>query len=160
MTDPQDALRHRLQLIQRLLLLTLTGGFFILLIEIRFQHSVVMGDKWQSWIPVAYLTALLVLVPVGMIFFQRLGRRLLIVLFSGLIVVGTLGFWFHSKNKPIQAVWHVIATDLEEPGHIKISNEDEETNPPLFAPLSLAGLGAIGVLVSLLTDKQKKDAEE
>lgn len=160
MTDPQDALRHRLQLIQRLLLLTLTGGFFILLIEIRFQHSVVMGDKWQSWIPVAYLTALLVLVPVGMIFFQRLGRRLLIGLFSGLIVVGILGFWFHSKNKPIQAVWHVIATDLEEPGHIKISNEDEETNPPLFAPLSLAGLGAIGVLVSLLTDKQKKDVEE
>ncbi|MBX9695663.1 MAG: hypothetical protein K2Z81_24980 [Cyanobacteria bacterium] len=159
MTEQQDALSSRLQLIQRLLLLTLTGGFLILLMEIRFQHSVVMGDKWQSWIPVVYLTVLLVLVPIGMIFFQRLGRRLLIVLFSGLIVVGTLGFWFHSKNKPIKAVWHVIATDLEEPGHIKISSEDEETNPPLLAPLSLAGLGVMGVLVSLLATKPKEHAD-
>lgn len=152
---------HKLQLLQRLLLLTLTMGLFILLVEIRFQHSVVMGDKWQSWIPVAYLTALVILLPLGITFFHRFGRNLLIVLFSGLIVIGSLGFWFHSKNKPIQAVWHVIATDLEQPGHIKISDEnEEETNPPLFAPLSLAGLGAIGVLVSLLTDKRKKDAEE
>lgn len=149
----------RLQLLQRLLLLTLTGGFLILLVEIRFQHSVVMGEKWQSWIPVVYLTALLFLVPIGMIFFRRFGRNLLVVLFSGLMIVGTLGFWFHSKNKPIQAVGHVIATDLQEPGHIKISTEDEETNPPLFAPLSLAGLGAIGVLVSLLNNKREKDAE-
>lgn len=160
MTDQEHSSCKRLQLLQRLLLLTLAGGFLILLVEIRFQHSVVMGEKWQSWIPVIYLTALLVLVPIAMVFFRRFGRNLLIVLFSGLTVVGTLGFWFHSKNKPIQAVSHVIATDLEQPGHVKISNEDEETNPPLFAPLSLAGLGAIGVLVSLLTDKRKKDPEE
>ncbi|MBX9770398.1 MAG: hypothetical protein K2X29_03450, partial [Candidatus Obscuribacterales bacterium] len=68
--------------------------------------------------------------------------------------------WFHSKNKPIQAVLHVIAIDLEQPGHIKLSNEDEETNPPLLAPLSLAGLGAIGVLASLLTRSQLKDTEQ
>jgi len=160
MSDQVHSSCKRLQLLQRLLLLTLAGGFLILLVEIRFQHSVVMGDKWQSWIPVVYLTSLLVLVPVGMMFFRRFGRNLLIILFSGLVVIGTLGFWFHSKNKPIQAVLHVIATDLEQPGHINISNEDEETNPPLFAPLSLAGLGAMGVLVSLLTDKRKKDAEE
>lgn len=160
MTDQEHPSCKRLQLLQRLLLLTLTGGFLILLVEIRFQHSVVMGEKWQSWIPVIYLTTLLVLVPIAMVFFRRFGRNLLIVVFSGLTVVGTLGFWFHSKNKPLKAVSHVIATDLEQPGHVKISNEDEETNPPLFAPLSLAGLGAIGVLVSLLTDKRKKDAEE
>ncbi|MBX9769786.1 MAG: hypothetical protein K2X29_00355, partial [Candidatus Obscuribacterales bacterium] len=119
----------------------------------------VMGEKWQSWIPILYLTTLSFLVPFGMVFYRRFGQNLLITLFSGLIVVGTLGFWFHSKNKPIQAISHVISTDLEQPGHIKISNEDEETNPPLFAPLSLAGLGAIGVLVSLLIRKQERDAE-
>lgn len=159
MTDQEHPSCKRLQLLQRLLLVTLAGGFLILLVEIRFQHSVVMGEKWQSWIPVIYLTTLLVLVPIAMVFFRRFGRNLLIVLFTGLTVVGTLGFWFHSKNKPIQAVSHVIKTDLEQPGHVKISDEDEETNPPLFAPLSLAGLGAIGVLVSLLADKREKDSE-
>lgn len=159
MSDQEHSSCKRLQLLQRLLLVTLAGGFLILLVEIRFQHSVVMGEKWQSWIPVVYLTALLGLVPLGIIFFRQFGRNFLIVLFSGLIIVGTLGFWFHSKNKPIQAVGHVIATDFEQPGHIKISNEDEETNPPLFAPLSLAGLGAIGVLVSLLNGKQENDAK-
>lgn len=160
MAEQLDPCCKRVQLLQRLILLTLAGGFLILLIEIRFQHSVVMGEKWQSWIPVLYLTILLVLVPIGLVFYRRFGRNLLIALFSGLIVVGTLGFWFHSKNKLIQAVQHVIATDLEQPGHIKLSDEDEETNPPLFAPLSLAGLGAIGVLVSLLVRRQEKDTEQ
>lgn len=141
------------QLLQRLLLLTLTGGLLIGLLEIRFQHSAVMGEKWQPWIPVLYLPFMLLLIPVGMTFFRRFGRLLLIGLFSGLIAVGTLGFWFHSKNKPVQAVWHIIATDLEEPGHVKIPEGDGQTNPPLFAPSSLAGLGAIGVLVCLLTNK-------
>jgi Na+/melibiose symporter-like transporter len=159
-TEQEHSFCQNLELLQRLLLLTLTGGFLIMLLEIRFQHSVVMGEKWQSWIPVIYLMTLLVLVPLGMIFFRRFGRNLLIILFSGLAMIGIFGFWFHSKNKPVQAVLHVIATDLAQPGHIKISNEDEETNPPLLAPLSLAGLGTIGVLASLLTNKQDKNAEQ
>jgi hypothetical protein len=43
------------QLIQRLLLFALTGGILLLLVEIRFEHSAVMGEKWQSWIPCIYL---------------------------------------------------------------------------------------------------------
>lgn len=144
------SLLNRVELIQRLILLTLLGGFFTLLVEIRFEHSVVMGEKWQPWIPIVYLITMLVLLPLGMLFFRRFGRALLSALFIGLVVVGTLGFWFHCKNKPIEAVRHVIATDFEQPGHIKISNDDEETNPPVFAPLSLAGLGLIGLLVSLM----------
>ncbi len=160
MTKPEASSSKKIQALQRLLLLTLTGGFLILLLEIRFQHSVVMGEKWQSWIPIVYLIILLVLVPIGMRFFHRFGQVMLVVLFTGLILIGTLGFLFHSKSKPIQALSRVIATDLEQPGHINISNESEETTPPLLAPLSLAGLGAIGVLVSLLTNEREKNAKE
>ncbi len=160
MTEQESSSSNKIQLLQRLLLLTLTVGFLILLLEIRFQHSIVMGEKWQSWIPIIYLIILLVLVPIGMRFFHRFGQIMLVVLFTGLILIGTLGFLFHSKSKPIQALSHVIATDLEEPGHIKISNESEETNPPLLAPLSLAGLGAIGVLVSLLTNGRENNAKK
>jgi|GEM_PF-1366465 len=144
----------RLQLIQRFLLLALIGGILLLLVEIRYEHSAVMGEKWQSWIPCAYLPALLLLMPVSMVFFRRFGQKLLIVLFSGLMVVGLLGFWFHSKGKPIPKVWHVIATDLDQPGHVKVSEEEEDTNPPILAPLALMGLGSIGILVCLLGAKE------
>ena len=150
---------RRQRLIQLCLLLALLGGIFLLFVEIRFEHSAVMGEKWQAWIPCAYLPALLVLIPIGLIFFRRFGRNLLVVLFACLIVVGTLGFWFHSKGKPVEKVWHVIATDLEQPGHIKDSDDDEDTAPPILAPLSLAGLGTIGVLVSFLNRKQKNDSQ-
>lgn len=159
MNDQLNSLWQRQALLQRLILLALVGGLFVLLVEIRFQHTVVMGEKWQSWIPIAYLTALFVLCPLGMMFFRRFGRNLLIILFGGLIAVGTLGFWFHSKKKPIKAVWQVISTDLEQPGHIKISDENEETNPPLFAPLSLAGLGVIGILTALLPSESKNKSK-
>ncbi len=144
----------RLQMIQRFLLLALIGGILLLLVEIRFEHSAVMGEKWQSWIPCIYLPVLLLLIPLGMVFFRRFGQKLLIALFSGLMIVGLLGFWFHSKGKPIPKVWHVIATDLEQPGHVKVSEEEEDTNPPVLAPLALMGLGSIGILVCLLGSKE------
>ena len=126
-----------------------------MLVEIRFEHSAVMGEKWQSWIPCVYLPVMLLLMPVGLVFLQRFGRYLLVALFSGLIIVGTFGFWFHSKGKPVEKVSHVIATDLEQPGHVKVSNDDVDTAPPVLAPLALAGLGSIGVLVSLLNKKKE-----
>ncbi|MBX9569349.1 MAG: hypothetical protein K2X77_10670 [Candidatus Obscuribacterales bacterium] len=142
------------QLIQRLLLFALTGGILLLLVEIRFEHSAVMGEKWQSWIPCIYLPVLLLLIPIAMVFFRKFGQKMLIVMFSGLMAVGLLGFWFHSKGKPIAKVWHVIATDLEQPGHVKVSEDEEDTTPPVLAPLALMGLGSIGILVCLLASKE------
>lgn len=150
MVSEQHSPCKRLQIIQRFLLVALIGGILLLTVEIRFEHSAVMGEKWQSWIPCVYLPVLLLLIPLSMVFFRRFGQKLLIVLFSGLMIVGLLGFWFHSKGKPIPKVWHVIATDLEQPGHVKVSEEEEDTNPPILAPLALMGLGSIGILVCLL----------
>lgn len=147
-----------LELLQKGLLLALLGGILLLLVEIRFEHSTVMGEKWQSWIPVIYLSALVILTPLAMAFLRSFGQILLVVLFSGLIIVGTLGFFFHGKGKPVQQVWHVIATDLEQPGHVKVS-DDEETTPPILAPLALAGLGTIGVLVCFLSSAISRNRE-
>ena len=155
MTNNEHSSCQRVQNIQRLLLLALIGGILLLLVEVRFEHSAVMGEKWQSWIPCVYLPALLFLTPLAMVFFLRFGQKLIIVLFSGLMAVGLMGFWFHSKGKPIQKVWHVIATDLEQPGHVKVSEEEEDTTPPVLAPLALMGLGSIGILVCLLNSKKK-----
>lgn len=157
MDDIQHPSWRRLALVQRGLLVLLLGGIFLLLVEIRSEHSAVMGEKWQSWIPCVYLSVLVVLMPIGIMFVRRFGRNLLIALFSGLIIVGTLGFWFHTKGKPFQKVAEIVATDLSAPGHLK-EQSDEDSAPPVLAPLALVGLGSIGVLVCFLGPKNSKSS--
>lgn len=139
---------RRLLLIRRGLLLALLGGLALLLVEIRYEHQAVLGDKWQSWIPIVSLPVILILASMGMFAFRALARKLLIGCFVGLAMVGLLGFWFHSKGKPVQGLIHIAKVDLGEPGHILEQTDD--TNPPLLAPLSLVGLGLIGVLASCI----------
>lgn len=155
MKDIQHPSWRRLDLIQRGLLLLLLGGIALLLVEIRFEHQAVLGEKWQSWIPIAYLSAMLALGALGVATFRRFGRHLLIGSFFGLAVVGLLGFWFHSKEKPIQKVAEIVTTDLSAPGHLKEQSE-EDTAPPVLAPLALVGFGAIGVLVCFLLPQNGK----
>lgn len=142
--DGLSSWRHNL-LVQQLVLAMMWGGFCMLLMEIRYEHRAALGEKWQSWIPLIYLLASLVLMPVGIIWIRKFGRHLLMALFAGLVVVGGLGFWFHADNKPIDKVTHLILTDLRVPGHLEQS--DDDTSPPILAPLALVGLGAIGILV-------------
>lgn len=155
MNDMRHPSWRRLALIQRGLFVLLLGGIFLLLVEIRFEHSAVMGEKWQSWIPCVYLPVLVVLMPIGIMFVERFGRHLLIALFSGLIIVGTLGFWFHAKGKPVQKVAEIVARDFSAPGHLK-EQSDEDSAPPVLAPLALVGLASIGVLVCFLGPKNGK----
>ncbi len=156
--DPDERFwRRRLNLLQRLILMSLAGGILLLVVEIRFEHSAVMGEKWQAWIPCIYLPIMLILMAVGIVFFRKFGKPLIVGLFAGLLVLGSLGFWFHSKAKPVASVLRVIATDFEEPGHLKAAEDQEETNPPVLAPLSLIGLGIIGILASLLPVQEKNN---
>lgn len=141
---------RRVIFLQRAILLALLGGLGLLLVEIRYEHQAVLGEKWQSWIPIIYLLAMLVLMPLGQFHFGRLGGKLLMCCFAGLVIVGTLGFWLHTKGKPVQGVIHIVQVDLKEPGHLLQEASDEDTHPPLLAPLSLVGLGVIGILTCLL----------
>lgn len=140
-------LLQRPEAIQKILLWLVLGGLFILVVEIRFEHRVVLSEKWQSWIPVVYLLFMSVLGTVCMIFFKKFGRKLLALCFIGLAVVGSLGFWFHAKGKPLEKVVGIVATDFKEPGHLE--EADEEQVAPVLAPLSLVGLAAIGAILCL-----------
>ena len=130
----------------------------MLLMDIRYEHQAVLGEKWQAWIPIGYIGLLILLEPFGIFTLRRIGRYLLVSLFGGLVFVGLLGFWFHTKGRPIQVLGHLIAVDLGVPGHLDTSAYDGE--PPPIAPLSLAGFGAIGVAVSLLHPNRKKKFDE
>jgi hypothetical protein len=136
---------RRLRLMQLCLLLALLGGLCMLLMDIRYEHRAVLAEKWQARIPIFYLSASLLLVPVGILSLRRIGRHLLGVLFAGLIVVGCLGFWFHAQGKPVARITSFIQTIMRAPGHLEA---DDESVPPILAPLALVGLGAIGILAA------------
>ncbi len=135
----------RFRMIQEALLL---GGMFLLLVEIRFEHQAVLADKWQSWIPIVYLSTMLITGVIGICTIERLGRKLLVVTFSGLIVLGLLGFAFHSQGKPVERLSNIISVDFSRPGQL-VAGNCADTVPPLLAPLSLVGLGTLGILASL-----------
>ncbi len=133
---------------QKLQIGLLIGGTFLSLVEIRFEHQAVLADKWQSWIPIVYLSTMLFLCLVSILTFQTVGRKLLVLAFAGLIVLGFLGFAFHSQGKPFQRLASVITIDFSPPGQLT-AGDNADIVPPLLAPLSLVGLGAIGILCSL-----------
>jgi hypothetical protein len=153
MTDLAEPSSVRLRSIQRWLLLLLFGGVLILLLEIRYAHQAVLGEAWQSWIPLGYLALMCIVIPFGMIAIDRFGSKLLAIAFAGLLIVGCLGFWFHAKGKLQLRFGTVVTTVLSEPGQL-LETEDQDTTAPLLAPLSLAGLGAIGILVSILRSRE------
>lgn len=62
-----------------------------------------------------------------------------------------LGFWFHSKGQPFTALCQVMKVICMSPG--KIVTED--LGPPVLAPLSLVGLGLLGVVLCLQTENRE-----
>lgn len=141
---------------QQAAIVLLILGFALLLVEVRFEHQVVLAKKWQSWIPLAYTTAMVIAGGVGMSLWHRGGRKALLCGFAAGVIVGLLGFWFHSKEQPFVAVCQVMKVICMPPGRIVT----EDLGPPVLAPLSLIGLGLLGAILCLQgSDTGSKGAE-
>lgn len=119
------------------------------MLEIRFEHQAVLGEQWQAWIPLGYLLFLAVTIPIGIWKLDGFGSKLLPSAFAGLMVVGLLGFWFHAKGKLSNRMSTIISTVISQPGQLLATNDDD-TTAPLLAPLSFVGLGAMGILISIM----------
>lgn len=145
-------------LVHKLIIGLILGAFCVLLVDIRYEHRAVMAEKWQSWVPLVYLAAVCLISPIALVLFNRYGRKLLAICFVGAVFMGITGFFLHSKGQPIQKVQHLVIEFFSQPGHLSAA----EKNPPILAPLSLAGLGLIGLLLSLtkpLAESAKTDRQ-
>ena len=123
----------------------LLGGVALLLCELRFEHREVLGETWHSWIPLVYSGVTLLVGSVAWLRWNAGGRRVLVALFGLGIVVGLLGFWFHTDGHLIGGLGDALGAwriPLGQNGGIKIGSK-----PPALAPLALCGLGTLGVLV-------------
>ena len=59
----------------KLIVIGLLGALSLLLVEIRFEHREALGEAWQSWIPLVYCSAMLVLSAVALTRWYRGGRQ-------------------------------------------------------------------------------------
>ncbi len=150
----------------RLIFLTLFIGFVIMAIEIKYEHKRVLDTETKAWIPIYYSWTAALASIIGAFFVAKLRWVLAAVYVLG-IAVASVGFWFHlEKNKgdigklfayqPM--IVHAQEPESEEP-------EDEIVDegpvivylpkpPPILAPLGIAGLAAVGLILCVLRPKE------
>ena len=46
--------------LNKLIVLLALGGFFMLLMELRFEHMDVLGEHWQAFIPLVFSAVMIV----------------------------------------------------------------------------------------------------
>jgi cytochrome bd-type quinol oxidase subunit 2 len=148
---PEDS-TSKTAALRKWLLLLLLGAMLIAAIEVRFEHQAILREKWQSWIPIVYCGLMSLAIPSGLALKQRAGTKVLVCSFALLAAVGLAGAWFHAGAKPFIRVSALVATAMSKPGELVAT--DDDSSAPLLAPLSLVGLGAMGILISLLPSKK------
>jgi hypothetical protein len=116
------------------------GGFATLLLEIRHEHRVVLGETWRAYIPLACAAAVLAVGAVALLRWTRATRRALMGAFAAAVLVGVLGMFFHGGPRAVQ---HVLRAWRLRPG--ETGGAPPGSEPPPLAPLSFCGLGALGV---------------
>jgi lipid-A-disaccharide synthase-like uncharacterized protein len=126
----------------RVLILLLAGGFFNLMIDIRVEHVDVVRERAIAWVPIIYSGVMAIACLVAFMFWGKVPRLVMPVLFSLALVVGGMGFYFHNHGDFIKVI-KTSVTAWTDP------NMEHSDAPPQLAPLAFAGLGVIGILASL-----------
>jgi hypothetical protein len=124
--------------LNKAIVLVLTLGFGVILVQVRFDHRSVIRENAVAWIPIVYSILIIIASVAGLLFWSRGGRQVLLVGFLLAILVGLTGFWFHTDGRLIRSVQHEFSAWVR-----KIPDEDK---PPALAPLAFAGLGILGAL--------------
>ena len=136
---------------KHLILLVLAGGFFLLVFEVRDLHRDVLSEKWQAWIPIGFAV-------IGFFaaFAAMAGNKFLRSFASAAFglgcAVGVFGLYQHSEGEPTRVLQpfmgHIVAYADEENEERGGEAKEKEGNPPPLAPMGIAGLSAIGLILA------------
>lgn len=122
--------------------------------EIRFEHREVLGETGRSWIPLVYCVFTLLAGGFALLRWDTGGRPALGAVFALGILVGLLGFWFHTDGNLVGGLRDVLGAwriPLGKDGGIKIGSR-----PPALAPFAFCGLGTLGLLVCVPARPEKE----
>lgn len=140
-----------------LLFLVLAGGFFMLIFEVRDLHHDVLGEHWQASIPI-WFGVLAFLASFVAMSGQKFMKSLAAAVFGLGCVVGLFGLYQHSEGDPSKVLrpfmGYVVAYADEEGEEKAQENKESETGAPPLAPMGIAGLSAIGLILAW-PDKRK-----
>ena len=111
------------------------GAFAMLMLELRYDHRNVLGEHWQSWIPLVYSGTMIMAGGGAVAFWERGGRTLLFWGFALALIVGSVGFWMHNQGEPQAGVERVLTvwTQPISAGH---HHADHESASSEAAPSS------------------------
>lgn len=124
----------------------MSGGFLMLLLEIRFQHRAALIDDWRPWMPVVFCNLMIYLIPISGLFWHKGGRQILYCAYFLTITLGAVGVYFHSEGHLIRRLMELTRVCLIPPN---AGAEVAAHYPPVLAPLAFMGLGSIGLLFCL-----------
>ena len=100
--------------------------------EVRYDHRSVLGEGVVAWIPIVYSILMMIASVLGLFFWSRGGRQVLLAGYLLAIVVGLTGFWFHTDGRLLRSVRREFSAWVR-----KLPDEDK---PPALAPLAFAGV--------------------
>lgn len=139
----------------KVLLLLAFGGFALMLIDVRYMHRDILGDEWQSWIPLIVSAGGMIVT--GLVLITPRARFIAVSVYLAGAISGVYGAYLHSEGDVGRFMdlfasrdFVVYADDGDERRGEK-EHESKNMEPPLLAPLGLAGLcafatvGAMGV---------------
>lgn len=148
----------------KLILTVLLVGFVISAIEVRFLHRGVVSEETAAWIPT--IASIAGAIACGAALFEAgWARMTAMISLLGVMLTGLVGVYFHTEFKPSaftglfasQSSPTAIKAESEEEGYAGFEKTAEaEAKAPALAPLSIAGLASIGVLVLM---GRRKEAE-
>ena len=125
----------------KLLYLFLAFTFVGLLVDIRFEHRDVLGEVWESNIPL--VTSMVGVVTAFLAMSKKAALRLVAgALFFLITLVGVLGVWEHTRFRPIMFTRYLNLAETDANGQ-RIRGGQR----PSFAPMSYTLLGSIGIVL-------------
>lgn len=124
-------------------LAAMSGGFLMLLLEIRFQHRAALIDDWRPWMPIIFCNSMIFVIPVAGIFWKKGGKQVSIAAYCLTMGLGMTGVYFHSEGHPIERLMDVMRVWVIPP---ELGAQIISHHPPVLAPLAFVGLGLIGLL--------------
>lgn len=137
-----------------LLFLVLAGGFATMAVEIRYLHRDVLGEEWQAAIPVvfsatAFVACVMALSP------ARWLRTVVAAVMACGVFFGGYGTLLHSNGEPAAFQRLITAAIVARADDDDDSERGSESEPPVLAPLGIAGLSMVGFLLALPGRKHK-----
>jgi hypothetical protein len=142
MNTAVDSIPHDRFSLARVLILILAGAFVGLMVDIRVEHVDAVRDRPIAWLPIIYSAFMTLACFVAFVFWSKTARLIVFPLFLLAFIVGGMGFYFHNHGD----FKEVIKTSVSAWTDPNMNHSD---GPPQTAPLAFAGLGTIGILVSL-----------